>query len=191
MGLDNTALPEAVNAALEEWNERQLANIGNISVSDILMDYDFNKGRLARDLAGIPQEGKLPKAGTPERTAYNNQMRYISRWDAKVKGKNVQSRGISPETQERFRELSAKKRPPQTANFIIMGTIAYSSDVRERVIGADSQQINLTGSDLAAFFDSIAQGNIQDAYQYLFDAYGVPGMVMQDDTTPEIDIIFN
>jgi hypothetical protein len=191
MGRDNTALPEAVNTALEDWNANQLGNIGSVSVSDLLMDYNGNKSGLVRDLAGISQKGKLPAKGTPERTAYDTQMRNVNRWLKSESGREGQKRKPNAAAQERFRELSAKKRPPQTANFIIVGTIAYSSDVRERVIGADSQQINLTGDELSAFFDSIAQGHIQDAYQDLFSAYGVPGMVMQDDTTPEIDITFN
>lgn len=190
MGLDNTALPEAVNAALADWEDAHPTN-DIIRVSDVLMDYNGNKNALVRDLAGIPQRGKLPAKGTSERTTYDTASRNVNRWLKSKSGKEGQKRKPNPEKQEKLRQLSRGKRKPQTANFIMMGTIAYSSDVRERVVGADSQQINLTGDDLNAFFNSIEQGNIQDAYQDLFSAYGVPGMVMQDDTTPEIDIIFN
>lgn len=189
MGLDNTALPGAVNAALQDWND---TNIGDtVRVSDLLMDYNGNKSELVRDIAGIPQGGKLPAKGTPERTAYDTQMRNINRYLKSESGKQGQKRNPNTATQERLKQLARGKRKPQSANFIIMGTIAYSSDVRERVIGADSQQINLSGSELDAFLDNIAQGNIQDAYQQLFEAYGVSGMAMQDDTTPDIDITFS
>jgi hypothetical protein len=191
MGLDNTALPEAVNERLQDWQSHQLEQIGTVRVSDVLMDYDGNKGRLARDLAGIPQGGKLPAKGSAERTAYDTKMTLIGRWLRGESGAKGRKATPSPETQAKFKEIMAKNHPPQLGNFVIMGTIAYSSDVRERVIGADNQKIDLSGSDLAAFLDNIAQGNIQDAYQQLFEAYGVPGMVMQDDTTPEIDIMFN
>ncbi len=189
MGLDNIALPGAVNTSLQDWNATVVP--GEVRISDLLMDYDGSKSQLARDLAGIPQKGKLPTKGTPERTAYDTQMRNVNRYLKAESGKEGQKRKPSAATQERLNQLAESKRKPQAANFIIMGTIAYSSDVRERVIGADSQQINLTGDELATFLDNIAQGSIQDAYQQLFSAYGVSGMAMQDDTTPDIDITFS
>jgi hypothetical protein len=155
------------------------------------MSYNGNKSTLVRDLADIPHGGKLPAKGTPERTSYDTQMRNVNRYLKSESGKEGQKRKPSAAAQERFRQLATKRNAPQSANFVIMGTIAYSSDVRERVIGADSQQINLTGSELNSFLASIHQGDIQDAYDILFSAYGVPGMVMQDDTTPEIDINFS
>lgn len=189
MGLDYIALPDAVNEQLQDWYASQVPE--SVRVSDLLMDYGGSKSQLARDLAGIPQSGKLPARGTSERTAYDTQMRNLSRYLKSESGKGGQKRNPSPATQERLKQLAMNKHKPQSANFVIMGTIAYSSDVRERVIGADNQKIDLSGPDLAAFLDNIAQGNIQDAYQQLFAAYGVPGMAMQDDTTPEIDIMFS
>lgn len=189
MGLDTTALPGAVHTSLQDWNATVVP--GPVRVSSLLMDYDGNKSQLARDLAGIPQTGKLPAKGTPERTAYDTQMRNVNRYLKAESGKEGQKRKPSATTQERLNQLAESKHKPQAANFIIMGTIAYSSDVRERVIGANNQQINLVGDELAAFLDNIAQGSIQDAYQQLFDAYGVPGMAMQNDTPIDIDISFS
>jgi hypothetical protein len=180
MGLDNTALPDFVNEALSNWYASSSASeTGTIRVSDAIMGYGGNKNALARDLAGIPQEGKLPAS------------RNVNRWLKAESGKEGQKRKPNPEKQEKLKQLVKNKTRPKDANFVIMGTIAYSSDVRDRVIGANGQQINLSGSNLDAFLDNIAQGNIQDAYQQLFEAYGVTGMVMQDDSEIDIDINFS
>lgn len=191
MGLDNTALPYFVNEALTHWYASSSASEATIRVSDVINDYGGNKNALVRDLAGIPQEGKLPAKGTAERTAYDTASRNVNRWLKSESGKEGQKRKPNQEKQEKLKQLVKNKTRPKNANFVIMGTIAYSSDVRDRVIGADSQQINLAGANLDLFLNNIAQGNIQDAYQQLFDAYGVSGMTMQDDTEIDIDITFS
>ncbi len=183
MGLDNTALPFFVTAALENWYAGQIPEtMEGMRATDVLMGFNGDKSALASALAGTDDK---------KSTAYKSQYRNIGRWLKSESGTEGQKRKPSKAAQEKFKTLTKKKHAPKNANFVISGTIAYSSDVRDRIVGADRQGINLSGKDLALFLDNIEKGNIQDAYAQLFDAYGVSGMVMQDDTEIDMDISFS
>src|SRR5260370_41267889 len=107
--------------------------MGTVSISDLVMAYEGNKQELVRDIAGIPQEGKLPTRGTDERRAYDTANRNVNRW--------LQGRTPKAPVQERLNELYIDKQPvpadykdqlarqdkPASASISITGWIYYDS----------------------------------------------------------------
>lgn len=183
---DSAEITRATNEALQEYTERAAP----VRVSDLLMEFGGSASALARELTGIGP-GKLPAKGTPQRTEYENQKRYIGRYLAYESGSSKQKRNPNtPETQARLKKIQMKRRPPTSMSITVFGEIGYDDDDRRpRTI---SVTLPNNGATPQRFLEYMQRGNTSEAYQEVFQAYKVGrGVLTVSDENPEIHIEFS
>ena len=171
-------ITDAVTRGLESY-------YGIISASDVVQAFGGDKAALARSLAGIALDGPLPRAGTPERTAYNSANRTLGRYLAYESGSSKQARNPQNKAaQTKLRQALVTKQKPTGMTITITGEIAVSEDVRDRSVTIDSDKYPI---DVPAFIDYVQQDNELGAYAEVFDSYC---RAMHVNALDDMDIVF-
>ena len=164
--VDSSALANASNSAMTSYTS-------NLRVSDIVQSYGGNKNELARDIAGIPQGGKLPAKGTPERKAYDTASRNINRWLKSESGKEGQKRRPNAEAQGKLKGFFVKKSPPTKVVIDVTGDwVDPSGNVhRGKRIATDLGQGD---PDIQGMLEALQNGDDMGAWHAALEGY-VPG----------------
>lgn len=176
---DTQALKDAYNDVLVEYKQ----DIGPVSISDMIQAFDGNKNALIRSLAGLPEKGTIASMTKAQQTSYANQAKNVDRWvryERGERGKQARNVERSRATQEKMKNLFAKRVPPPgqvTAN--ITGWIGYNGDWRYRTISIPAMGKSV---DTEKFNAAMASGDTRAAMQALFDAYAPAVTVAQADT---------
>lgn len=186
MGVEDTT---AITHAVERGLSAYASGMGEVRVSDLVMEYGGSPAQLARALAGIP-EGKLPGKGSDDRKAYDASLRSVNRWLNYEAGTGKQARNPNTKaTQAKLKSLMARKRPPRSMSLTITGWIGYDNDVRWRTVGSPTP-IHLSSERLSSFLENMQAGNTHAAYREVFTAYGASVLQVEQDPGTQIDLDF-
>lgn len=174
---DFNGLQSALEQAMDKY-------VGNVRVNDVVQAYDGDKNALVRELAGIPQGGKLPARGTAERTAYDTASRNVNRWLKSESGKEGQKRKPNAAAQGKLKGLYAKKNPPTKVVIDVTGDwVDPSGNIHSgKRIATDLGQGN---PDVAAMLEALENGDAIDAWNAALEGY-VPGSYYQSVTSIEV-----
>lgn len=170
-GEDTQAITGAYTGALDSFK----ADMGTVTAADMIMLFDGSKSELAQALAGTSD-----KKSTPYKTQYKN----IDRW---LKGERSPAR--SRATQNKFKDLMARRNPPSNINISVTGWIGYDGKYYYRTINTS---IPGRGVSSARFMDAMRAGDTRAAYNAMFSAYGVSnGVLRVSDDNPSVSISFS
>jgi hypothetical protein len=154
-GEDTAVITGGYQTAMRDY----ASNMGAISISNLLMSYDGNKGELARALADATG------------TKYASQMKNISRWlnyENGDRGPQARDFNKSKASQSRVKDLYIERNPPTNMSISITGWIGYDNDYRHRTVDIDSTMYNVS---VAAFMSAMQSGNTSGAYREVFAGY--------------------
>jgi len=150
---------------------------------------------VARILAGLPATGALPRAGTPERTRYQAQLRTVQRSIA-PEGKQrrpfprAQLPRVRDVLQQRATSARLDKLARTGARVRIRGQVVIPSpgrrvDSRTRTMPSGGPGVALTGEGVRAWARPLVAGDDEDAAAAFLDAftdaYGIPPGTVLDD----------
>lgn len=132
------------------------------------------RARLARRMAGISLDGRLPAKGTDARRRYDAAMRALQRAEPGINprtGQPKQTRSGSKATNRRVEEIIRQERRGvrderrlQVAGgrIVIVATVKISRDERERDFDVD-----LSNVEWSRVINTVQQGNVDDAVEDL------------------------
>jgi hypothetical protein len=166
---DSFVLSQAAQDALEDYQE----GLGKVSLNDMFMSYG-GRSELAQQLAGTTDKSSR---------AYKTQYENIRHWE-----KGIRNPEKSQTTQGKFKNLYTQQNPPPAVDITMSGWVGYDDKFYYRTISSDKFKKPV---NTAQFLQHIREGNTHEAYQDLFEAYGIGrGSVRMSNDNPSIDISF-